>query len=298
MTICGINVLHVGIVLCLVFLSGCGSEPTTAKPENLAASRPSEAAPIKKTTPGGVDMIWAPSGEFMMGDNGLEDATPARAVKITGFYMDAFEVSQAAYEALMGNNPAKYKNPDHPVEQLGWFGALKYCNMRSLKEGLTPCYDLENLSCDFSANGYRLPTEAEWEYACRAGSDTDYSFGSRASDLLGAGWFEGNARNTTQAVGQKKANPWGLYDMHGNVQEWCNDTYSETYYAEAPGQDPCNFIAGDERVLRGGSWADDEESCRSAARYSEAPGLSDVCFGYDAYGFRCVQRVEKPDDAQ
>jgi len=178
------------------------------------------------------------------------------------------------------------------VEQLGWFGAIRYCNMRSMQEGLTPCYNLETLACDFAANGYRLPTEAEWEYACRAGSTGDYSFGETERDLEQHAWFADISDATTHPVGEKQSNAWGLFDLYGNVYEWCNDVYSESGYETLGAKDPCNMGEGEERVLRGGSWDSAANECRSSARYSETPGLADVCFGYDAYGFRCVKRAD------
>jgi formylglycine-generating enzyme len=150
---------------------------------------------------------------------------------------------------------------------------------------------LETMVCDYTANGYRLPTEAEWEYACRAGSTTAYSFGDSDADLKEHGWYEVNSAKTPKPVGAKKPNAWGLYDMHGNVSEWCNDTYDDTFYGTSSKENPRNDAPGDERVLRGGNWDSDEGMCRSSARFSEVPGLADVCFGYDAYGFRCVRRV-------
>jgi formylglycine-generating enzyme required for sulfatase activity len=106
-------------------------------------------------------------------------------------------------------------------------------------------------------------------------------------------WFKKNAAKTTHAVGEKRPNPWGLFDMHGNVAEWCNDFYSEAYQPEADATDPRGPTSGKERVLRGGSWASSDAACRSSARASETPGFADVCFGYETYGFRCIRRADK-----
>ena len=129
-----------------------------------------------------------------------------------------------------------------------------------------------------------------FEYACRAGTTSAYSFGSDPSGLAAYAWFKKDSQNTTHPVGQKRPNPWGLYDMHGNVAEWCHDVYDAGCYQRREGENPTGPASGEERVLRGGSWAAAEEACRSSARSSDAPGFADVCFGYDAYGFRCVRR--------
>ncbi len=243
------------------------------------------------TTPLGIEMVLIPSGEFSMGSEaGEADERPVHPVKVDSFYMDKYEVTQKAYEALMGKNTSKFKDPNQPVEQLGWLAAVQYCNMRSLREDLEPCYQFEPLQCDFQATGYRLPTEAEWEYACRAGSTTPYYYGIDPAKLSRYAWFKENSNKTTQAVGQKIPNAWGLHDMLGNVWEWCNDIYREDYYAQSQSVNPRGPLEGDMRVLRGGGWNSSAESCRCSTRYSEPPGLADTCFGYEAYGFRCVKR--------
>ena len=276
-----------GVALAGLLLGGCQRRDVD-RPE--PAGGRAAVTPETIVTELGVEMVLVPAGEFWMGDDrGDDDEKPAHRVRISAFYMDTSEVTQASYRQLMGKNPAKFKSPDKPVERVGWHAAVRYSNARSLREGLTPCYDPETLECDFTADGYRLPTEAEWEYACRAGTEAQYSFGNDPGKLAAYGWFKANAAGSTNSVKRKSPNPWGLYDMHGNVAEWCNDFYGESYGSQSEREDPRGPTAGEERGLRGGSWKSSAGSCRSSARYSEAPGFADVCFGYEAYGFRCVR---------
>jgi formylglycine-generating enzyme required for sulfatase activity len=275
-----------------MFLAGCTTRGTSDV-SNEPADRPAAQSGLEKiVTKTGIEMVLVPGGKFIMGnDRGEDDEKPAHEVELSAFYIDTCEVTQAAYESLMGRNPAKFPGPDRPVERLSWHAAMQYCNMRSLREGLKPCYDPKTQRCDFAANGYRLPTEAEWEYACRAGSTTQWSFGDTPADLDKHAWTKANAAKTTHPVKAKMPNAWGLYDVHGNVAEWCVDFYAEGYSTNAA-KDPRGPEQGEERVLRGGSWNVGGDAARSSVRRSETPGLADVCFGYEAYGFRCVRRAE------
>ena len=242
----------------------------------------------------GIEMISIPAGEFQMGSrSGAADETPVHRVYVSAFLMDRHEVTQQQYSAFPLPDPSHFKDPQRPVEQINWTDALAFCNERSLDEGLQPCYDLERGDCNFEANGYRLPTEAEWEYACRAGSATTYAHGNSLQQLRAGAWCQGNAPNKTQPVAQKQANAWGLFDMHGNVKEWCNDYYSETYYQTSPERDPRGPDQGSERVIRGGGWNSSPEACRASYRASDA-SINDTCLASDAIGFRCVRKPDAP----
>ena len=244
------------------------------------------------TTPSGVVMILIPGGTFLMGDEGGEVDEIPHEVSLSGFYMDKYLVTQAEYEKVMGGNPSRWPGKKNPVEQIRWSDAVRYCNSRSRLEGLQPCYDLEKWKCNSTVNGYRLPTEAEWEYACRAGTSTRYFFGSEGGKLRNYAWFAGNSGQRPRPVGRKLPNPFGLFDMLGNVWQWCNDFYQVDYYERSPRQDPKGPEYGDNKVVRGGSWASEADQCRSSFRYYENPSYTDVCFGYDVYGFRCVRSAE------
>ena len=202
----------------------------------------------------GMRFVLIPPGEFMMGSNKANDEKPPHLVRITRpFYLGVFPVTQAEYQAVTGQNPSRAAgNPAHPVEQVSWDDAVA-CAKK-----------LSQLPAEMSHQlTYRLPSEAEWEYACRAGSTGKWCFGDAAAELGNYAWFSGNSRKRTHSVGQKKPNAWGLHDMHGNVWEWCLDGHDGN------------------RVRRGGSWINDGEGCRS-----DSCGRSESRLRYRLYGFR------------
>lgn len=236
-----------------------------------------------------MEMVKIAGGRFVMGDKEQSDARP-HEVTVSPFMMDKYLVTQEAYQKLIGSNPSRWKGVKNPVEQVRWSDAVRFCNKRSEVEGLKPCYDLKTWKCDFEAAGYRLPTEAEWEFACRAGTTTAYLFGDQPAKLGEYAWYDKNSGGRPHPVGQKKPNAWGLYDMIGNVWQWCNDFYKVDGYQGSSATDPAGPPAGETKVVRGGAWRFSAENCRSGYRYNESPGYADVCFGYDIYGFRCVRK--------
>jgi formylglycine-generating enzyme required for sulfatase activity len=245
------------------------------------------AAPVAGVA--GLRMVPISAGSFTMGsppgESGRDDDEKQHRVTLTrGFLMSATEVTQAQYEAVMGESPSHFEGASRPVESVSWYDAVRFCNALSEREGLRPAYRIagDRVTWDRDADGYRLPTEAEWEYACRAGTTTRFHTGDGEADLDRAGWYSGNSGRETHDVGQKAANAWGLYDMHGNVWEWCWDWY-DSYGGDAT--DPAGPSGpGDYRVLRGGYWYNYAQDCRSANRYDFNP---DSSFFY--VGFRPVR---------
>lgn len=276
--------MSLALPLLATMMTGC------KRPKPTAGSSPLPTI----TTKMGRQMVLIPAGWFTMGsDKKDEPDERSHRVYVSAFYIDTHLVTQADYEKVMGTNPSRWRGDTNPVEQIRWFQAVEYCNARSRLEGLEPAYTPKTWECRFEANGYRLPTEAEWEYAARAGTSTAYCFGDAPSLLGDYAWFRDNAFQGTHPVGKKLPNAWGLFDMHGNVWQWCNDLYQEDYYAQSPEKDPRGPSKGGARVLRGGCWNSRADKCRSAYRNNENPGYTDACFARDisgAVGFRCVRR--------
>jgi len=259
-----------------------------------------------------VNFVYVPAGTFTMGDTrggGLSDELPTHSVSLNSFYMDMYPVTQAEYVAIIGSNPATGPGvgDDYPVYLANWYSAIKYCNLRSMAEELSPCYTISGYTdpanwgeipdfyndvwdaviCNWNANGYRLPTEAEWEYAARGASNNpDYLYSG--SDIIDAvAWYDGNNSPWgsplygSKPVGTKAANALDIYDMSGNIWEWCWDWYSSSYYSSSPDSNPTGLASGgDYRVLRGGSWSDDAYYCRIAVRNNSSPYGISVSSGF------------------
>ena len=200
-----------------------------------ATATPGKDVPRALTTAGEIEMVAFPGGWFEMGSGDAgEPDEQLHKVFLSPFVIDKYPVTQQEYRKQTGANPSHWKGPQNPVEQIRWRDAAAYCNARSRTEGLALAYDPKTWQCDFQSGGYRLPTEAEYEYALRAGTATAYFFGDSAADLPRYAWFKANSTRGPHPVGEKPANPWGLCDMVGNVCQWCNDYYQEDYYKEQP----------------------------------------------------------------
>ena len=231
-----------------------------------------------KTTSVPNNFISIPSGIFQMeNNNGDRDETPIHSVNITPFNIGKYEVTQKEYIAVMGNNPSSFKGNNLPIENISWYDAVEYCNRLSVKEGLKPAYSGEGdaIICDFKVSGYRLPTEAEWEYAAGKEEKGIYP-GSNDADTVA--WYNMNSDGNTHDVGKKVPNRMGLYDMSGNVAEWCWDWYrgydSENQNSTVSVQDSKT------RVVRGGGWGNSEWNLRISARNQHSPVMRNSIVGF------------------
>jgi len=246
-------------------------------------------------------MVSIPGGSFKMGfydfTNPGSDQTPVHTVTVGSFLISKYEITQSQYAAFDSDHQSAYHGWDlNPVEEVSWYDAASFCNWLSTENGYRPFYDEEdldaqtgNVQMDWESDGYRLPTEAEWEYACRAGTQTHYYIGDTDTlytycepldPLLNEiAWYCGNTTFPI-GVGAMEPNSFLLYDMSGNVYEWCNDWYADDYYEYSPLEDPLGPETGLKRVIRGGSWYDFAVFCRSAHRAKKDPGDTDPDLGF------------------
>ncbi len=252
------------------------SEPKVSpEPSPTSVVTPPEAprvvTPETFTNNIGMTFVRIAAGRFLMGSpqsdaQAHSDEKPQHEVWISEpFYLGIHPVTQGQWEAVMGSNPSRFQgDPQRPVERVSWDDVQVFLERLSERDG----------------RAYRLPSEAQWEYACRAGSTGAYCFGDDVGELVNYAWYDANSGNTTHPVGEKQANAWGLYDMHGNVWEWCQDFYSD--YQATAATDPRGPDAGAHRVIRGGCWSYSAQLVRSAYRVALGPALR-----VDYLGFRC-----------
>ncbi|MDD2716637.1 MAG: formylglycine-generating enzyme family protein [Candidatus Wallbacteria bacterium] len=200
-----------------------------------------------------MEFVWIPAGSFTMGSQYNTEKPPHTVIITKGFYLDKYEVTQAQWQSVMGNNPSCFRGDQRPVDMVSWDDSQVF--IRKLSQ--------------LTGKKFRLPTEAEWEYACRAGTETKYYWGDQADG--NCMWYDDAGGMTTQDVGGKQPNAWGLYDMCGNLWEWCNDWYGGNFYLNSPAEDPQGPTSGTWRVLRGGSWHSEDYMCRSANRIPHNP---------------------------
>ena len=275
-------------------------EPPPA-PVRKKASKPSVGAKKRKATPIepnrdvaseppaevvnsiGMKLRLIPAGKSMMGlrrsdKDAFDDERPQHPVRITRpYYLGVYQVTWNDYLNTIESDTRNITGGgNHPVADVTWFDAVRFCNARSRAEGLTLFYVVNGQSVevpDWGGSGYRLPTEAEWEYACRAGTTTSYSFGdNEGGRMLGRfAWYNSNSDGRTHPVGEKKPNAFGLFDMHGNVWEWCWDWFDSEYYRQSPESDPRGPNRTDSKVCRGGGWGSGQRPMRSANRIRNQP---------------------------
>jgi formylglycine-generating enzyme required for sulfatase activity len=245
------------------------------------------------------EMVFIKGGTFTMGSSVMEAEhdfdESLHEVTVSSFFLGKYEVTQDQYQKIMKDNPSNFKGKELPVESISWFDAIIFCNKLSQSQGLTMVYELDETSIkwDRNANGYRLPTEAEWEFACRAGTSTPFNTGDNITtdqaNYDGTYPYNNNAQGAfpekTVPVGSYPANAWGLYNMHGNVFEWCWDWHG--FYALENQTNPTGASSGSLRVIRGGSWVNGGQTLRSANRGIYIPGG-----GNERIGFRLARNSQ------
>ena len=260
------------------------TSPAHLTANHLRASLSRDGPLVMMELPGGQFRMGSPETDYMADD----DEKPQHEVTIWAFRMAVTPVTAGLYHEVMEREPVAEEQEHLPMVDVSWYDAVAFCNRLSVREGYRPCYRqrFKRWMCDWHADGYRLPTEAEWEYACRAGRATRYAFGDDSDRLEDYAWFEGNSSGQVHEVGQKRPNAWGLYDMPGNVWEWCWDWYAP--YDEQPVTNPRGPkkppVDSQRRAMRGGSFVDSPRCQRSARRVNAPPESK----GWDV-GFRCVR---------
>ena len=257
-------------------------------------------------------MVFVETGYFIMGDtweDSLDNEKPVHKVEVDSFFISIMEISQREWKTIMNTSPSYFSDDLLPVEQVSWYDAIEYCNKRSVKEKLVPCYSINKknvnlsvgireVSCNFNSDGYRLPTEAEWEFAARGGNKTrayKYSGSFRPEDVA---WFDTNSSGSPHATGLKATNELGIYDMSGNVWEWCWDWYTDYVvgYVKNPlgpyigkRNNPDSSVDNIVKVRRGGAWRDFEYTGEISVRLSRRDGISPESMISET-GFRVVRK--------
>jgi formylglycine-generating enzyme required for sulfatase activity/tRNA A-37 threonylcarbamoyl transferase component Bud32 len=253
---------HCGFRVCFYLEPYPKEPPPITKAGKAGSPRPGEVLTVSPPSGAAMKFAWIPPGQFQMGGHMLENEKPIHRVTLTkGFYMGVFPVTQSQWQAIMGANPSHFRGADRPVEKVSWYDCQKFCQKLQQHTG----------------KAMRLPTEAEWEYACRAGTATAYYNGDSEAALRKVGWYGANSGQRTHPVGELAPNAWGLYDMHGNVDHWCADWYGP--YSEEDKIDKKIDNIEKSRVLRGGSFGDAPVYCRAASRRWDAPASRHVARG-------------------
>lgn len=241
-----------------------------------------------------IEMTLVQGGSFKMGDSfeGIfEDELPVHEVTLSDFFVSTYEITQNEWETLMGENPSQFKGGENPVESISWFDAVEFCNKLSEKHKLTPCYTMGRnklVKWNKEANGYRLLTEAEWEYIAKGGNQNKgYVYaGSNSPDEVA--WYKGNSLSKTHPVGMKMPNEIGLFDVSGNIWEWCWDWYTNSSYSDDANKvNPSGVPYATERCRRGGGWAVIAKSCRNSNRLGSPPHMS-----FNDVGVRIARNAE------
>ncbi len=262
------------VALVVLVALGRLSLATAAEPKEAVSKtkRPPKELTVDLGNGVKLEMVLIHAGEFLMGSpesdkDALSDEKPQHRVRITRpFYLGKYMVTQEQWESVMGNIPSHFKGPKNPVETISWDDCQQFLGKLNAKSAA-------------GAGKFQLPSEAQWEYACRAGSKTRYCFGEDEKQIEEYAWHKQNSDGKTHPVGEKKPNGWGLYDMHGNVWELCQDWWRDGYYKGSPVDDPTGAATGSDRVLRGGSWSLPEWYCPSAYRCRGLPGYWDSYIG-------------------